>query len=96
MVLKEEKAAGKQYVLVEGSYWMEEIGNSLLDSFDIEYWEIGELSEWRVWLNSIFNKNTEYFYRLWGKESSYENCASRSALKLEYIDLHSSLRYWAQ
>lgn len=60
-------AAGKRYILVEGSYWFHDMGDFLAEKYKGQYKVVTKrISKPMMWIASIFMSDAKVMYKLWG------------------------------
>ena len=74
---------------------MEDIGNTLLDCFDVEDLILEKLPEWKLEVNSNFSlEGARLYNKLDDTKLKFNNKPSKEILNIKYTDIYKSLTYW--
>lgn len=91
--IKVPEAAGKRFLLVEGSYWFREIGEIMNKNYKDQGYSVAykEMPKFAIWMASWFDKSADAALQYWGCEQYFDNTLSKEVLGIQYNDFEKTL-----
>ena len=87
--IKLPDAAGNRFLLVENSYHLTEIGNFLNSEFKNKGYSpvTRQLPKFLMWGASLFSPKAASYYKVWGKNITYDNSKTTDMLGINFIPM---------
>lgn len=86
--LKVPEAAGKRFILVEGTYGLDELAASLYKDYAHLGYQIPNkpMPYYMIWIASFFNAEAANIKGYWGRKSTFDNEPTKKILGLKMIN----------